>query len=253
METARILIYDGSFNGFLTSIYRAFEEGERIINMQPYSVGQNGLFSETETIVTEIDKAKRVWNAIQAKSNVAIKNIYFSFLSGSKGIEILLYKYICKMFFPTLTSDMGLTDDMVHRINNLAKSVAREKQRLETFIHLEMSPDGIYYAYVNPEFDVLPLISKHFRSRYSDQPWIIYDTKRKYGLSFDLLSIAIISTDPRDILAKNVFALETVNDEISGYQDPSIDYAINSSDHGDTQLPYSQRPYSNYLSERKAV
>jgi len=33
---------------------------------------------------------------------------------------------------------------------------------------------------------VLPLIRKHFTDRYADQRWLIYDTRRKYGLYYDL-------------------------------------------------------------------
>jgi probable DNA metabolism protein len=33
---------------------------------------------------------------------------------------------------------------------------------------------------------VLPLIEKHFKNRYADQRWLIYDSKRKYGLYYDL-------------------------------------------------------------------
>lgn len=253
METAKILIYDGSFNGFLTSIYRAFEEKEGIVNIHSHSVCQNGLFSESETVATQIDKAKRVWNGIQAKSHVAIKNVYFAFLSGSKGIELLLFRYICKMFFPNQIGETDFTDEMVHKINHLAKSVGREKQFLETFMHFHMTVDGNYYATIDPEFDVLPLLSKHFRSRYSDQPWIIYDIKRKYGLFYDMESIEIITKNPQEIFEKNVFALANVKNENLVYEEPSSTYAINSSNHCEVQGPYATNPYPNYLNQRKAV
>ena len=37
----------------------------------------------------------------------------------------------------------------------------------------------------------LPMLIKHFRNRYADQKWIIYDVKRGYGLHYDLHDTAI--------------------------------------------------------------
>ena len=44
-------------------------------------------------------------------------------------------------------------------------------------------------AIVQPDFNVLPLIEKHFRERYADQRWLIYDVRRKYGLYYDLQTV----------------------------------------------------------------
>lgn len=46
--------------------------------------------------------------------------------------------------------------------------------------------DDLYLALINPRFDVLPLIRRHFEKRYADQRWIIFDAVRGYGLFFDM-------------------------------------------------------------------
>ena len=56
----------------------------------------------------------------------------------------------------------------------------------------------MFYASIEPDFNVLPLISKHFKNRYADQQWIIYDLKRKYGLYYDLDTVAEITLDFAD-------------------------------------------------------
>ncbi|MGD8703659.1 MAG: DUF4130 domain-containing protein, partial [Desulfosarcina sp.] len=45
--------------------------------------------------------------------------------------------------------------------------------------------DDRYLALIAPRYDILPLIRRHFESRYGDQLWIIYDTQRDYGLGYD--------------------------------------------------------------------
>ncbi len=255
METAKILIYDGSFNGFLTTVFKAFEERLQIADIQSNAICQNGLFSETETVFTQMDKAKRVWNGIQAKSNVAIKNIYFSYLSGQRGIELILYRYIRKLFAKMPTSTSDFSDSLVLKISQLAKSVGREKHRMEAFVRFQLTQDGIYFANIEPDFDVLPLISKHFRSRYADQEWIIYDVKRKYGLYYNLKSVEIISLDLQEVYGNSIRKNDTFSGEEYAYQDLWNDYFksthIKSRINRKLHTQHVPKRYWKYLSEKK--
>lgn len=71
-------------------------------------------------------------------------------------------------------------------VSQIAKSVSREKHRMEAFVRFKKTAEGIFFAVIDPDFNVLPLISPHFKSRYADQRWMIYDEKRRYGLFYDL-------------------------------------------------------------------
>jgi len=255
MDDSRILIYDGSFNGFLTAIFVAFEEKIQVTEIQKNSVCQNGLFSKTETIFTQMDKAKRVWNGIQKKSNTAIKNIYFAYLSETKGIELLLYRYIRKMFANNLSIASDYSDGTVLKISQLAKSVGREKHRMEAFVRFQLTKDEIYFANIEPDFDVLPLISKHFRSRYADQQWLIYDVKRKYGLFYDLEKVEIISLDLQEIYANSTIKSDRFLSEEYNYQDLWNNYfkSTNIKSRINIKLHKQHVPkrYWKYLSEKK--
>ncbi|MGV3599896.1 MAG: TIGR03915 family putative DNA repair protein, partial [Dyadobacter fermentans] len=80
-------------------------------------------------------------------------------------------------------------------VSQTAQKVHREKHRMEAFVRFQKTGDGIYYAHIEPDFDVLPLLSEHFQNRYADQRWIIYDLKRKYGLYYDLEKTEEIELD----------------------------------------------------------
>ena len=214
----KTLLYDGSFNGFLTTVYKAFDEKIKVTDIQKTSVAQRGLFSDTETVFTQMDQAKRVWSGIQKKSHTSIKNIYFAFHSEHKGIELLLYRYILKLFSRSELLHLNFTDDMVLKISQLAKSVGREKHRMEAFVRFQRTKDDIYFANIEPDFDVLPLISKHFRSLYADQQWIIYDVKRKYGIFYNLHTVEIISLDLKDIYTNSIQKSEVFATEEYNYQ-----------------------------------
>ena len=66
---------------------------------------------------------------------------------------------------------------------------------MEAFVRFRLTKDGIYFAAIEPDFNVLPLIRTHFKNRYADQKWIIYDLKRNYGVAYDLSAVAYITLD----------------------------------------------------------
>lgn len=206
MDNAKILIYDGSFNGFLTTVYRSFDENIQVADIQKNSISQNGLFSDTETVFTQMENAKSVWNGIQSKSHVAIRNIYFAFLSEQKGIEILLFKYVKKLFSPSTMLALNFTDDLESKINQLAKTVGKEKQFMEASVKFNSTADAVEFAIVKPDNDILPLISRHYRFQLSDKPWLIFDSKRNYGLYYNLKSVELVTLDVDSLNANMDFS-----------------------------------------------
>ena len=56
---------------------------------------------------------------------------------------------------------------------------------MEAFVRFQRWADDTYFAMVAPDYNVLPLIVPHFKNRYGDQRWIIYDQKRLYGIHYD--------------------------------------------------------------------
>jgi len=255
MHNSKILIYDGSFNGFLTAVFVAFEEKIQVAEIQKNSVSQNGLFSDTETIFTNIEKAKRVWNGVHGKSSSAIKNIYFAYMSESKNVELLLYRYIRKLFASEKSIHSDYSDGIVLKISQLAKSVGREKHRMEAFVRFQLTKDDIYFANIEPDFDVLPLISKHFRSRYADQQWIIYDLKRKYGLYYDLERVEIISLDLQEVYSNSIKRSSAFGVQEYDYQDLWNNYFkstnIKSRINKKLHTQHVPKRYWKYLSEKK--
>jgi probable DNA metabolism protein len=73
--------------------------------------------------------------------------------------------------------------------------VGREKHRMEAFIRFHLTEDDLYFANCEPDFNVLPLISKHFKSRYADQKWLIFDLKRGFGIHYDLHQVNEVRFD----------------------------------------------------------
>lgn len=255
MKNSKTLIYDGSFNGFLTAVFIAFEEKLEVTDIQKNGQTQNGLFSESETIFTNVTKAKRVWNGVRGKSHNAISNIYFAFLSEAEGIEPMLFNYIKKLMAASTRKQLDFSDDTILYISQLARKVGREKHRMEAFVRFQLTKDDIYFANIEPDFDVLPLISKHFRNRYADQQWLIYDVKRNYGIFYNLENVELVSLDLSEIHHNRTKKSKAFVEGEYEYQDLWNNYFqstnIKSRINRKLHTQHVPKRYWKYLSEKK--
>lgn len=189
-----ILVYDGSFDGFLTCVFQVYDLRLTQVNIQRKSHAQESLFGSSDEVFTDSDKADRVWKGIKKKtSSAGSSRLYYAFLSEKNQVENLLLRYIQYALKSDLPIDTDFAEKDVLEVTQVAKSVGREKHRMEAFVRFKLTKDDLYFANIEPDFDVLPLISKHFKSRYADQKWIIYDLKRGYGLYYDLEKVDIIN------------------------------------------------------------
>ena len=213
-----------SFNGFLSAVFKAFEQKLDVADIKRKEYGQGRLFSETIEIPTNELHARRVWYAVQKGHLHAIKTIYFAFLSESNGIELMLYNYIRRIMLNNSKSNSYCSDDVVVKIQQLAGLVGREKKRLESELELQTIYADLKLAYLEPDFNVLPLLSKFTRSCNKDSDWILFDLKRKYGIychdnNLQLVSAAFISNKlAQRYLVEGDREIVSIDSEIQRYQ-----------------------------------
>ena len=195
------IVYDGSFSGFLSAVFKVFEQRIKVADIISNQNIQGGLFSDIVRISTNEFHARRVWYAVQKENNSAIKNIYFAFLSEAGGIEFLLYKYIKMIMSNNTDSSTYISEKEILKINQLAGLVSREKKRIEVGVELQSIYPDLKLAYIEPNFNVLPLVSKFVRSCYKDSDWILFDLKRKYGIYCHGNKLQIVSSS---FISKNL-------------------------------------------------
>ena len=194
--TKELLLYDDTFDGFLTCIFEIFDEKLIDPSIQKRSRLQADLFATSRNVLTDQQKSDRVWKGLQNKLTArTCSQIYYTFLSELPEMEKLLFNFIERTFKSSKPIEKDFSDPVVLRIAQIAKMVGREKHRMEAFIRFKLTKDQIYFANMEPDFDVLPLISKHFKSRYADQKWLIYDLKRNYGMFYDLEKVETVALE----------------------------------------------------------
>lgn len=252
----KVLVYDGTFEGFLSAVFYTYEYKLKQVSIQKESQVQNALFADTETIVTNTEHADRVWKGLKTKLTVIGKNhIYYSFLSELPNVEATLFDYIQQVFKHKDCIEKDYANPSVLKLSKIRKSVGREKHRMEAFVRFKLTKDWIYFANIEPDFDVLPLIIRHFKSRYADQKWLIYDIKRQYGIFYDLQkveSIEMVFPDgfdftktSNDFFASEEFDFQTL------WQDYFKSTNIESRKNTQLHIRHVPKRYWKYLSEKQ--
>lgn len=250
------LFYDGSFEGMLTAVFETYEYKWKDIHIRKEGIAVPLLFSETKTVVTDEEKAKRVWKKLLDLFGAkGVQTLWTSWLSELETIEdtileVIRYGVDSKQ---NVLSDFGHQD--VLELQQTAKSVGREKHRMEAFVRFQLTKDGIYFSVIDPDFNVLPLILHHFRDRYADQRWFIFDSRRSYGIYYDLEKAAFVDFIPNSLLSENGVSKEAFGDGEDLFQKLWGDYFKSTNIQGrkNTKLHVQHVPkrYWKYLVEKK--
>jgi probable DNA metabolism protein len=186
------LIYDGSFGGLLTAVFEVFEykfSQAEIISKENYQ--SEKMFSEVHEVFTSQEKSERVLKKLEINLEKAgISQLLKVYLSERNDLEFLILDAIQKSLKnPTQNILQNYADEQILEISKINKSINREIHRMHAFVRFEKLKDEVYFSKIEPDFNVLPLIVKHFKDRYQDQKWMVFDLKRHYGVFYDLKSV----------------------------------------------------------------
>ncbi|TVZ52296.1 TIGR03915 family putative DNA repair protein [Dokdonia sp. Hel_I_53] len=248
-------LYDGTFDGFLTGIFDYYDRKSIIIEFVKESKGTVNLFDAVYRVHTDESKAERVWKGILKKiGKITGRDIYKAFLSEEVGSEKILFNVIKKGFTgQKIEGDYGDPDAL--QLSKIVKKVGREKHRMDAFIRFRKTKDDIYFATIEPDFNVLPLNAIHFKNRYADQKWLIYDLKRSYGVYYDMEKLDYISLEvSKDINTNTAAGFYFTEDELL-YQDLWKNYFkstnIPSRKNMKLHIQHVPKRYWKYLSEKQ--
>lgn len=198
-----VFFYDKTFEGLLTAVFDAYSRKTFPDKIVGEACIAPLFMNERYDVVTQEDKSTRVWTSLQKKlSKLACNMLNYVWLSEEEGSEDLLFRYIRKVFDNTHSIEMNFGDEDVLQIHQLAKKVSKEKHFLIQFIRFQKAADGIFFAPVSPIYNALPLTINHLKDRFSDQKWVVYDVKRRYGYYYDQNTVIEITlTDDEHLLS----------------------------------------------------
>lgn len=182
-----IYVFDNTLEGLLSAIFEFYERKPGVVQIIAQQHFEPVLVDEVLEISSDETKAQRVWEGLRKKiGNEWLLRFYKAFLSEDATTFQQLFNFACYIFDNPKGAEQNFGHPAVLAVTQMERSVSRERHRMKAFIRFQETADGIFYAPIEPDFNVLPLISHFFKNRYADQRWIIYDLKRKYGLYYNL-------------------------------------------------------------------
>lgn len=192
-----LYLYDGSFDGLLTAIFECFADRRQPTNILRRDTYQGSLLDDLRPVDTDTAKAERVVAGVDARSDGrGGELIYHLYLSEQDGIELRIYRLVALLVRqnnPAILENFGDVDILYS--TQIQKMIRREVHRMHAFVRFQKGENGIYYSIISPDFNVIPLIGDHFQRRYADQPWVIFDTVRHYGLFYDLNDVSFVDAN----------------------------------------------------------
>lgn len=248
------MIFDGSFEGWLTVVFEVYDRKIDRVIIHSESDHQPELLDKEHRVITDPEKSKRVWQGLARKvSSTALRQVYRSFLSEERTIGNTLLAYVQHAFASAVSIEYDYSNAAVLKVHQLSKMVYRERHRMEAFVRFQLTKDNLYYSLIQPDFNVLPLIQKHFKERYPDQRWLIYDSKRRYGIYYDLENVSEVQMLFEDHPPDDVSAVYDENEEL--YQSLWRQYfsSVNIASRKNTKLHLQHMPrrYWKNLIEKK--
>lgn len=199
-----VFIYDGTFEGFLSTVFDAYTAKTNPMNIvSSRNEMQVTLNSDYHYVETSDEKADRLMAGL-CKIGISDK-IIKSFLSWTPNREMTIFRYIVMGFKDMVYLTHKLDDDIIRKVTDMCTHTEREKMKWKGFLRFSVMDNNVYYAEMSPKNNVLTLIMPHFGRRFNTKPFLIhdmtykqvglYDTREWYLMPSDGLTVPQLHTD----------------------------------------------------------
>lgn len=193
-----IFRFDRTLDGLLTAVFDAYARRTFPDVLQGEDVPLPLFHDEVHRVITDDAKAGRVWKALQKKlSAEALTCLTVSYLSELPELDMHLFRYVCKAVDSPVSIERNFADEDVLFVADTFRKVRYERLRMMQFVRFQKAADGTYFSLIEPDYNVLPLVIAHFRDRFADQPFLLYDRRRHYGYYHDCHEVTRVTFDER--------------------------------------------------------
>ncbi|MFB9077165.1 TIGR03915 family putative DNA repair protein [Flavobacterium procerum] len=250
------IIYDGTYEGWLTAVFEIYEYKLNDIVFAKNKALNTLLFADIHPVTTDVLKAKRVENGLKKRLSVlGFQSVFCAFQSEIDKIDEVLFRFVKYVLSSTVNVEQDLSNDDVLAVKKAFHFTTRESHRMKAFIRFKLTKDNLYYALIEPDCDVLPLIEQHFKKRYADQRWLIYDAKRKYSIYYDLEDTAVVKLHFDSAVSSSTHTAEIFDEDEGFFQDLWRRYfsSVNIESRKNTKLHVQHMPkrYWKHLTEKR--
>ncbi len=183
-------VYDGSFLGFLTCVFESYRLRSDPEEITAEKRLEQILFAEDVAVQTDEEKADRVFQGLLKISPVVPHDVYYAYLTEIKGIERHILQFIRKTIEAKKSIAGNVSDEDIRLTMKAAQGAGGESHMFKGLLRFTELADGTLYGPFEPDYNVVPLLSSHFKHRLRGKIWLIHDTRRNCAAYFDGNDIA---------------------------------------------------------------
>ncbi|GHS93313.1 hypothetical protein AGMMS50276_03410 [Synergistales bacterium] len=182
-----IYIYDGSWDGLMCVVSRVANDRKfpddvmRIAKDAP-------ILLECERIENDSAIASAAEKTLRRRvPSDFLYDVWLALLSDASGVDGAILRALSMVWKKGKHGMADLANPYMKLLQNAVRRTGAEHNK---FLGVTRFCDvgGIFYAPIEPDCDILPLLAGHFAARLSDQGWVIHDLRRKKAAVFDTKS-----------------------------------------------------------------
>lgn len=173
--------YDGTYEGFLCCVFESYTHKE--FPTAFYDDEEFFTLYEVRTVQTVPAHAKRVQSSIERVSPTAGQLLRRAFFTCMDSKEERLYSCVRKLYAQGDGFLKNISDPVYLPIHRALRHMAGEVEKYRGFVRFS-DYSGVLGAEIAPKNRVLPLLRRHFCSRYANERFFIYDRTHREMLLY---------------------------------------------------------------------
>lgn len=185
--------YDGTLDGFFCCVFESISKKEFPTAIYSPADMQMSLIRPKE-IETEAVKAARVRSSIPKIHSEALIFVQKAFCTCLENKEIHILNFLRMGYKLGAKVMYMLADDTVSILNKAVRHLESEAHLYLGFVRFSIF-DGAMTAQIEPKNFVLPMLVRHFCSRYPEEHFMIYDKTHSAALIYEPYSCKIIPAE----------------------------------------------------------
>lgn len=189
--------YDGSFDGLLTVIFRAYENRKNIeeVSIEPEQPLLHFSDADVIYVTTNYERARKVEKSICEKISFQFfSDVRICFLSCHKNKDTAIVHTV----YNAMKLGEGILDSVEEHaflMKKLIKQVLGERHKYLGLVRFREMKDGTLFSTIEPKNNILPILLSHFKSRMKIEKFAIFDKSRRTIAYYDLKNFQIFFMD----------------------------------------------------------
>jgi len=195
----QILVYDGTFESFLTCVYKVIYQKLHDAQITSDSQIQTSFDAEVHFIKRNAVESSKIISII--KNSQDFVDIKYAHSSCNKNKNLIIFNYIKLILEYGKNSKFLLNNKNVIAFFDICKKVQYECHILKGFLRFSETATNIYYAKIEPDNDIVQFLIPHFINRYRYQKFVIHDIRRNIVGIYDTKKSLVFKNNTKLFIA----------------------------------------------------